>query len=224
MISIARRFQGRGLELADLIQEGNIGLLYAAARFDSARGCRFSTYATWWIRQSIERALDRQAAIVHTPSSLVARFRRASGRHRAAPGSAPDAGLEDLVSDGRLPDLLAAMRETVSLDDPWGREGGHPLHEVLADEVTPEPPDAAAAREAACGVSEALNRLSRRDQRVLRLRFGLDRAGEHSLAEAGRRLKLSRERVRQIEKRALGRLRQLFSPHEVRALLEPVRS
>ncbi len=213
VVSMARRYLGRGVPLADLIQEGNLGLMKAVDRYDPDRGFRFSTYAIWWIRQSVARAISDQGRTIRLPAHLVEnlgkiekatrRLTQELGREPTQKELAEEMGLED----DRVSDILQMAGEPVSLEAPVGSEDTSLLGEFIEDLDAAHPP--AIASESLLGeqVEEALASLSEREARVLRLRFGLEGGRPHTLEQVGEKLGLTRERIRQIQTQALRRLR-----------------
>ena len=213
VISVARRYTGRGLPLLDLIQEGNIGLMRAVRNFEYRRGFRFSTYATWWIRQAITRALADQGRTIRLPAYLsdqVNRMAREQQRLQQTLGRTPTAAelAEALeVSLARLQQLQEMVHQPVSLQEPVGDEEDEELGSVIEDESTPNPEETVIQGLAGEEVHERLRELPPRERSVLEMRFGISGEAPLTLSEVGRRMGITRERARQLEIQALNRLR-----------------
>jgi RNA polymerase primary sigma factor len=222
VIAIARRYINTGVPLVDLIQEGNLGLIRAAEKFDYQRGCHFGTYATWWIRQAVSRAAGEQSRMIHLPEHVATRLRKV---RRVAAQLSQENGLDPLpeqiaaacnIDVNEVTDLLGVIEQPISLDSPVDEDARYSLADTLEDFNTPAPADTASQHLLGEELHRALAILTPRERTVIVLRYGIGDGRSRTLLEVGKNLGISRERVRQLEVVALMKLRDLSSSATLR--------
>ena len=226
VVSIAKGYLGRGVPMSDLIEEGNLGLMHAITKFEPERGFRFSTYATWWIRQAITRSIADQARTIRIPVHMIEtinKMNRISRQHLQEFGFEPDASLlaEKMeIPEDKIRKIMKIAKEPISMETPIGDDDDSHLGDFIEDSNNTAPVDAAMQAGLRDVVKDILDGLTPREAKVLRMRFGIEMSTDHTLEEVGKQFDVTRERIRQIEAKALRKLKHPSRSDKLRSFID----